>query len=104
MTNSCGDVVSLTLPVKIRMSGEGNFGGLASIELTDYLIYRKVGDAVNYGALLESAVIRGEEYGMDAVQVQSDLDSSKPGVYTATYSIEQEEEKASVDLLIVVEE
>ena len=104
VTNSCGDVVSLVLPVKIRMSGEGNFGGLASIELTDYLIYRKVGDAVNYGALLESAVIRGEEYGMDAVQVQSDLDSSKPGVYTATYSIEQEEEKASVDLLIVVEE
>ncbi|MGN0422057.1 MAG: hypothetical protein ACI4EY_04910 [Lachnospiraceae bacterium] len=101
VTNSCGDVATLKLPVKIVMNSTGAY---ASVELSQYLIYSKVGEGVDLGAYIVRASAAGLEYGPEALQISSDLDTSMPGVYTATYTLITEQASASTDLIIVVEE
>ena len=101
VTNSCGDVATLKLPVKLLMN---NTGAYANVELSQYLIYCKVGEGVDLGAFIVSASAAGLEYGPGDVQISSNLDTSMPGVYTATYTLNTEQASASTDLIIVVEE
>ena len=101
VTNSCGDVATLKLPVKLLMN---NTGAYANVELSQYLIYCKVGEGVDLGTFIVSASAAGLEYGPGDVQISSNLDTSMPGVYTATYTLNTEQASASTDLIIVVEE
>ncbi|MGN1266352.1 MAG: hypothetical protein ACI4UH_00290 [Dorea sp.] len=101
VTNSCGDVATLKLPVKLLMDSTGGF---ANIELSKYLIYSKVGKSVDLGSYIESVSGIGRDYGPKDVKISSDLDTSAPGVYTATYTLKTEQASVSTDLVIVVEE
>lgn len=93
VTNSSGDIASLKLPVSVSMSGNS---GNKMIELKEYLIYTKVGKNVNLKSYIK------EDTG--DVKVESDLDTSTPGVYTATYTQNIGQTKAQTQLYIVVEE
>ena len=101
VTNSCGDVVTLKLPVKFLMNNTGEF---ADVKLFEYLIYCKVGENVNLDSYIESVSGIGREYGAEDLTISSDLNTSIPGVYTATYTLKTEQVSASTDLVIVVEE
>ena len=101
VTNSCGDVTTLKLPVRMQMNTSGSF---AEIKLSEYLAYRKVGEAVDPAAFVVSALAGGQEYGVGGVQINSNLDTSMPGVYTVTYTLSVEGNSTSTDLIIVVEE
>ena len=101
VTNSCGDVTTLKLPVRMQMNTSGSF---AEIKLSEYLAYRKVGEAVDPAAFVVSASAGGQEYGVGGVQINSNLDTSMPGVYTVTYTFSVEGNSTSTDLIIVVEE
>lgn len=101
VTNSCGDVTTLKLPVRMHMNTSGSF---AEIKLSEYLAYRKVGEAVDPAAFVVSASAGGQEYGVGGLQINSNLDTSMPGVYTVTYTLSVEGNSTSTDLIIVVEE
>lgn len=101
VTNSCGDVTALKLPVRMQMNTSGSF---AEIKLSEYLAYRKVGEVVDPAAFVVSASAGGQEYGVGGVQINSNLDTSMPGVYTVTYTLSVEGNSTSTDLIIVVEE
>lgn len=101
VTNSCGDMATLNLPVRMQMNTNGSF---AEIQLSEYLTYRKVGEAVDPAAFVVSASAGGQEYGVGGVQINSNLDTSMPGVYTVTYTLSVEGSSTSTDLIIVVEE
>lgn len=101
VTNSCGDVTTLKLPVRMQMNTSGSF---AEIKLSEYLAYRKVGEAVDPAAFVVSASAGGQEYGVGGVQINSNLDTSMPGVYTVTYTLSVEGNSTSTDLIIIVEE
>lgn len=94
VTNSCGDVASLKLPVKINLTGVNS--GYGKVELKEYLIYTKVGKSVDLRSYIKNS--DGE------VKIETDLDTSTPGVYTATYTTTVYETKVSTQLYIVVEE
>ena len=83
VTNSCGQVEELTLSFKEMASGQ-QYGSNAEITLTDYLIYAKVGDQIHPRTYVESVTSNGYEYDMDYVNVETDLDTTKPGTYTKT--------------------
>lgn len=101
VTNSCGDVAELTLPVRLQLSTSREN---AQVELTDYLIYCKAGEELDLGAYLARAEAGGIQYGIWNVQVATELDTAVPGTYTATYTLNTERGSASADLIIVVEE
>lgn len=101
VTNSCGDVTTLKLPVRMQMNTSGSF---AEIKLSEYLAYRKVGEVVDPAAFVVSASAGGQEYGVGGLQINSNLDTSMPGVYTVTYTLSVEGNSTSTDLIIVVEE
>lgn len=102
VTNSCGDIASLQLPVSINMSGTNS--QFAEIKLEKYLIYKKVGKSVDFESYIEDVVAAGNVASAADVKVTSDYDKSEPGVYTATYTLEVNGETASTQLYIVVEE
>lgn len=104
VTNSSGDVATVKLPVKVRMDGNGVSSNLASVTLSEYLTYRKVGEPVDLGAFITGVMLDGQPAGGEVVEIGSNLDTSQPGVYTATYTVNSMSGAASTNLIIVVEE
>ena len=104
VTSSCGEVASLPLPVKMRMDASSQLGKNATIELSEYLIYKKVGEEIDLPSYITSVIVRGMEQEVSGVEISSDLDMTTPGVYTASYSIFQDDSGTITDLIIVVEE
>lgn len=102
VTNSLGDTVHLTLPVEIVEPKEDG----PRVELTDYLVYLKVGqsfDPQDYikqeksKDLVASAAVR-------PIQVDSAVNTSRPGTYTVTYTDESEHPIRHTSLIVIVEE
>lgn len=105
VTNSCGDVASLVIPLNVSMDEKTDISkGFAILELSDYLVYIKTGEKVDYNKYVVKAEINGEVCTEEYIHVKSELNNSQPGVYVATYIMEKDEVGASVDLIIVVEE
>ena len=105
VTNSCGDVASLVLPVEIKLNEKTNVsGGYAQLELSEYLVYVKKDGSIDYQKYVESAMVNGEVCTSEYISIESDVDYSKPGTYVATYTLEKDEAVTTVDLIIVVEE
>lgn len=103
VTNSCGDVASLKLPIKMDLTGESTSTGNAQILLSEYLIYTKVGEVISPADYVQAAIAGGYEYSAGEVLINSSVDVNTPGVYTVTYSVENGGNKATVDLIVVVE-
>lgn len=105
VTNSCGDVSTLKIPLEVQLSGENVTGRRGEILLTEYLIYTKTGVMPQFRDYVESVTVGSQEFSAgDLKQDVSELDLMQPGVYTVTYTLEQEDAYASVKLLVVVEE
>lgn len=102
VTNSCGDIASLELPVSVDMSG--NSSQFTEIELKKYLIYTKVDKKVDLKSYVKNIASVSQSATAEDLKISTDLDTSKPGVYTATYSLMEEEQEAVTQLYIVVEE
>lgn len=102
VTNSCGDIASLELPVSVDMSG--NSSQFTEIELKKYLIYTKVDKKVDLKSYVKNIASVSQSVTAEDLKISTDLDTSKPGAYTATYSLMEEEQEAVTQLYIVVEE
>lgn len=104
VTNSCGEIAELELPIKMNMGTSNSVGNLGAIALKEYLIYANVGDEIHYKDYITSATWRGNEVGAERVNVESNVDTTIPGTYVATYTFTQDEVRITCDLIIVVEE
>lgn len=105
VTNSCGDVASLKLPLEVELTEETVSGLRGEITLTDYLIYTQLGTMPLFLDHVESVTAGTKEFSAEALKVDAaELDVMQPGVYPVTYILEKEDAYASVKLLVVVEE
>lgn len=102
VTNSCGEVAMLELTVKMSKDGADLYGRSHIIELSDYLIYCKAGDYVNPESFVTSIDLDEDE--PYTLTIDSALDTSIPGVYMVTYTVNWEDHFATRNLIIVVEE
>lgn len=127
VTNSAGDVVKLPVTVTVYDQAEEN--RRPQIELTQYIVYTKVGHQVKPWKYVSKITTGGKEYERDGdllrdmnaaenqarysirsseVDVDSNADYSKPGTYEITYRFGEEdaeaEEIGSVRLIVVVTE
>lgn len=101
VTNSKGDAVSLTLPVKVLPSEEL----MASIELSTYLVYIEVGDSIDPTTYIESAAgYFGDEIDTDEVSIKSKVDIENEGVYVVKYTVVDELGYTGTTYLTVVVE
>lgn len=147
VTNSMNDTVYITLPVEVYPSGTYN----ANVELSEYLVYAKVGDPFKPASYLKNVVIGTTKYPLDNqnprvsnltaeqvrqlgnnreeevrtyinsyvnpkenvdpyvhivnVEMNSNVDMSKPGVYAVTYTVDYKGNyKGYSRLNVVVEE
>ena len=104
VTNSCGEVAELKLPVKTSLSGTSLNNTYLEITLSEYLTYTSLGSTLDLSSFITGVSYRGEAVAASDVTISTDLDTSKAGVYTATYSLTRDEATATCDLIIVVEE
>lgn len=81
VTNSKGDMISIELPLVV----EERSSNAPVIELSDYLIYVKRGEGINYLDYFLSATDSYEKDVFDTLQVETDYDPSTPGVYSFHY-------------------
>lgn len=104
VTNGLGDTVHLTLPVEIT---EQDISRNAP-ELEEYLIYLKKGDAFNARDYLkaEEPVLGADGEVLNTVQVDSNVNTAEPGVYTVDYIQGKASSKnlGRSRLIVVVEE
>lgn len=98
-TNSFGDVISETLPVKVVSSKKMS----VTIELSTYIIYAESGDSIDPDNYIESVTgYYGEKIDADDVEIDSSVDLNTPGVYTIEYSVKDENDNKGLTNLIVV--
>lgn len=102
VTNSCGEVSELNLSFKMKSATSNS--QVIRITLSDYLIYCKVGESPDLNSYIQSVEFGGEDVGVENVDISTELNISKAGVYVATYSASSGEAKGTCDLIIVVEE
>ena len=106
VTNSLGDTAYLKLPVEIY--SENNY--VFTMELDEYLVYLKKGEHFDPKSHLESVILSDRSYPGNALpetwvlNVDSDVDTDTPGVYTVTYTVQMNQYQGCTRLVAVVEE
>lgn len=105
VTNSMGDTARITLPVDVYPSNAFN----ASVELSDYLVYVRKGTVFHGEKYLKNLTVGSVDYEIDGqdpdidvfinrngqssaqhmvyVDMNDDVDTSTPGVYSVTYTV-----------------
>ncbi len=90
VTNSLGDTVELVLPVEVYDSAEYTAG----LELTDYLIYLKVGDTFRAENYLSRFVLNRDSVGLTGglpagftLKTSGSVDTGTPGVYSVSFTV-----------------
>ena len=81
VSNSLGDIESLTVPVIIIEKTSRQF-----IELRDYLVYLNVGDGFNAYNYVKSVRDGSSELDGSNAAVQGNVDTSRPGTYYMEYT------------------
>lgn len=79
VSNSRGDIAELTLPVTVRSAS----GNEVSIVLEQSLLYLKTGADFDAKAYINEQMTSVQ---MSNIEVQSEIDTTRPGVYRVTYS------------------
>lgn len=99
VSNSYGDVVSVTLPITVVAKDELN----VDIQLSSYLVYLEQGESITPEDYIESVTdYYGKEMDMEDVVIESDVDSNTPGVYVISYSAEDENGYKGITKLNVI--
>lgn len=105
VTNSCGQLATLEIPLRIPKAGDDLQKNLNVITLSDYLVYCNRGDRLDldsYVSKIDLGTSASQRY---RLKITSELDTSVPGSYLVTYTVTWgNEKKASCDLIVVVEE
>ncbi|MGN1346711.1 MAG: immunoglobulin-like domain-containing protein [Eubacteriales bacterium] len=100
VTNSKGDMISLQLPVYV----EEQSLSAPKIVLEDYLIYRKVNEKYDISKNILSAVDNDQNDLTDQVQVDTNLDLTKPGIYEVHYRVSDASGRKGHSILTVIVE
>ena len=103
VTNSKGDVIYLNLSISIENTSL--YG--PKITLTDYLVYVETGADLDLAGYIRSVEAAAEdvEDGADRVRIETDLDTSNPGVYQVDYRYtDVYNREAHAVLTVIVEE
>lgn len=104
VTNSLGDTAYLDAPVQVYPADSYN----AKVELKKYLIYMKKGGTFAADSYFKSLIAGVRKYGADDEDLEMDIDSDvktrEPGVYSVTYYVTHGDFKGCSRLLVVVEE
>lgn len=113
VSNSAGDVTDL--PVTVEYYDYTLESQSIKILLNEYLVYTKVGQALDPYTYLKGIKVHGTEYDWDSVtppqmsresvSVEDPVDYHTPGTYEILYSVQNEAgEQGRVRLIVVVEE
>ena len=107
VTNSLGETVELVLPVEIYASGTYN----ATLTLTDYLVYLKVGDHFRAEDYLNSFVVGSKSVSLRnglpdnyTLDISGQVDTQTPGVYCVDYTVKYGNPRTGYTKLIVIVE
>jgi hypothetical protein len=101
VTNSLGDFSTIELPVHII----DTINARIDIKLSESIVYIKSNDSFNPEDYIESVTnTDGTQYEKNIVNVQSNVNTSKSGVYEVIYTAEESDTvKGFTSLLVVVE-
>lgn len=115
VSNSVGDVVEL--PVVVELYDNLSDSSKPKALLSDYLIYKKVGESIEPQDYLIGFVQRGVTYEWDAlasglavpyvrkdVSIKNNVDTAVPGVYEILYSMTDAGYATNVRQVVIVEE
>lgn len=100
VTNSKGDMISLQLPVYV----EDISLSAPKIQLSDYLVYLECGEGYNLTSNLLSAVDSQKNDLTAQVRIDTNLDTSVPGMYEAHYRVYDEFGRVGHEILTVIVE
>ena len=101
VSNSFGDTASDAFPVHVYESGTQD----ATIELTDPLVYVGQGDDFDPLAYVEDVTdASGRSYDAGSLQVDSQVDTAKPGIYEVHYQTDGDTPSGQMWLTVIVEE
>ena len=99
VTNSLGDTVRLTVPVRVVE----DITHSESLPLKSYLVYLHKGDSFNPADYLNVEFPDQEkEKNVSRIQIDSNVNLSAPGVYAVDYTLLRNEVNAAMTRLIVV--
>ena len=92
VTNSFGETVKLVIPVEVYPAENYD----ATVTLTDYLVYIPVGGQLDAESYLDEYIRAGSALALweplpdgYSVDIQSDVQTDVPGVYTVAYRVTQ---------------
>jgi len=113
VNNSAGDTCLITLNLQI-VDGSREGGKYYPI-LSDYVVYAKQGETLSFGSFLEGISSANQSYifddedtpwniDKDAVEIDSNVDKSKPGIYTVEYTYTTRDGVSATTILYVVVE
>lgn len=112
VNNSAGDVRSIPVELQISYNDDDDEREKEYPVLSEYIVYTKKGKKINTSKYLTGISRNGVEYefedyaavSKDDIRVESNVNYSKPGVYTVEYSYKAEGAKRAVTKLYVVVE
>lgn len=99
-TNSKGDIISIQLPVYIE---ERNLSA-PTITLNKYMIYLKTGDEFDIMQNIISAVDINDNSLIDNIQIDTNLNLSKAGIYEVHYRVSDSYGRMGHSILTVIVE
>lgn len=116
VANSVGDVVEV--PVTVELYDYSADAGRSKAVLSEYLVYKKVGDTIDPESYLIGMETRNTEYIWDETalgaivpyaksefKIENNVDMEKPGVYEVIYSlVDALDYETKVRLVVIVEE
>ncbi len=100
VTNSMGDTARVTLPV-LRESGTT---ARPQVTLTDYLVYRNVGDTFRASDYLDAVTTPDGSGELAAVEISGTVDTAVAGTYMVYYRYYHNTAVGTAVLTVVVEE
>ena len=112
VSNSAGDVCSVPVEMQITYTDDEDEKAKEYPLLSDYIVYTSVGKKINASKYLTGISRNGVDYefgdmitaSADDISIKSEVDYSKPGVYTVNYSYKASgAPKAVTKLYVVVE-
>lgn len=101
VTNEKGDTATIMLPLIIE---DENISA-PKIELTDYIIYTKVNKELDFEEYIVGATDSRNNDLTDDVTYETDIDISKPGIYSVHYyAIDRNDARGHSVLTVIVED
>lgn len=101
VSNSKGDTSELSLKVKV----EGDSNVAPKIELKQYILYLHKGDSFSArDSIVSASKADGTRISVSQVEIESNVQTEEEGVYSAVYTVRDENgNKGTTEMIVVVE-